>query len=103
MIPSKSILVVAASLALCGFAVAAAPKTYQVTGPIIEVTDTAVVVQKGDEKWEVQRDGKTKITGDLKVGNKVTVTYVMSAVSAEVKAGDKTAAPAKDEPKKKGK
>jgi hypothetical protein len=96
MIPSKSILAIAASLALSGFAVAG-PKTYQATGPILEVTDTTIVVQKGEEKWEIARDGKTKVTGDLKVGSKVTVTYTMNAISAEVKGGD---APAKDAPKK---
>src|SRR5262245_13845438 len=31
-------------------------KTYQVTGPILEVTDKVVVVQKGEERWEVARD-----------------------------------------------
>ena len=41
-------------------------KTYQVTGPILELTDKAIVVQKGDERWEVARDEKTRIDGDLK-------------------------------------
>lgn len=103
MMTSKTLLTLAASLALSGFAVAG-PKTYQATGPIIEVTDTTIVVQKGDEKWEIAKDSKTKITGDLKVGNKVTVTYTMNAVSAEVKSGDKADAPKKgDAPKKKSK
>ena len=26
-------------------------KTYQVTGPVLELTDTTIVVQKGEEKW----------------------------------------------------
>jgi len=29
-----------------------------------------IVVQKGDEKWQVARDKGTKVTGDLKVGAK---------------------------------
>ena len=64
-------------------------KTYQVTGPVLEVTDTMIVVEKGAKKdrWEINRDANTKVTGDLKVGEKVTVTYTMSATDVEVKAG----------------
>ena len=29
----------------------AATKTYQVTGPVLDVTDDAITVQKGTEKW----------------------------------------------------
>lgn len=60
-------------------------KTYQVTGPVLELTDTVIVVQKGDEKWELARDKGTKIVGDLKVGAKVTVLYRCVAVDVEVK------------------
>jgi len=61
-----------------------------VTGPVLEVTADKIVVQKGDEKWEIARDGSTKITGDVKVGAKVTVQYRMTAASVEVKpAADK--------------
>lgn len=63
----------------------AAPKTYQVTGPVLEVKDDTLVVQKGKEKWEIARDKDAKVTGDLKVGSKVTVTYTMKVVSIEVK------------------
>jgi hypothetical protein len=78
--------------AFCGAALlsattikAADAKTYQVTGPVLEVTPTTVTVQKGDDKWELARDKNTKITGDLKVGSKVTIWYRMVAVEAEVK------------------
>ncbi len=65
---------------------AAAPKTYQVTGPVLEVTSDMIVVQKGGkERWEIARDASTKVTGDLKVGAKVTIEYRMTATSAEVK------------------
>lgn len=64
---------------------AAAPKTYQVTGPVLEVTDTTIVVQKGKDKWEILKDASSKITGDLKVGSKVTVEYTMTAKSIEAK------------------
>jgi hypothetical protein len=51
------------------------------------------VVKKGNDRWEIGRDASTKVTGDLKVGAKVTVEYRMTATSVEVKpeAGGKKA------------
>ncbi len=63
----------------------AATKTYQVTGPVLEVNDTMIAVQKGKDRWEIARDGSTKITGDLKVGAKVTIEYRMIATAVDVK------------------
>ena len=77
-------------VAVPGFA---AVKTYQVTGPVLEVTADRIVVQKGNDKWEIARDAGTKVTGDLKVGSKVTIEYRMSAATVEAKAAEK--APAK--------
>ena len=84
----SSRIVLAAALAglLSAPAFAAAPKTYQVTGPVLAVTDGTITVQKGTEKWEIGRDASTKITGELKVGAKVTIEYRMAATSVEVKA-----------------
>jgi hypothetical protein len=80
-------LLAAASLALSSAALAAGAKTYQVTGPVLEVNDSMIAVQKGKDRWEINRDSSTKVNGDLKVGDKVTVTYTMSATDVEVKAG----------------
>jgi hypothetical protein len=95
---TKSVLslLAAASLALSSTAFAAGAKTYQVTGPVLEVNDSMIAVQKGKDRWEINRDANTKVTGDLKVGEKVTITYTMSATEAEVKAG-KAATGAKKE------
>jgi hypothetical protein len=79
-------LLAAACLALGSTAFAGA-KTYQVTGPVLEVNDSMIAVQKGKDRWEVNRDASTKVTGDLKVGEKVTITYTMTASEVEVKAG----------------
>jgi hypothetical protein len=79
-------LLAAASLALSSVAFAGA-KTYEVTGPVLEVNDSMIVVQKGKDRWEVNRDANTKVTGDVKVGEKVKITYTMSATDVEVKAG----------------
>ena len=70
---------------MLGFAVG--PKTYQVTGPILDVKDDLITVQKGTEKWEIAIDKTTKVTGDLKVGSKVTIEYQMKAATIEVKPG----------------
>jgi len=64
---------------------AADAKTYQVTGPVLEVTPTTITVQKGNDKWEIARDGKTKIPANIKVGTKVTIYYTMTATEVEVK------------------
>ena len=69
---------------------------YQVTGPVLEVTNDSITVQKGTEKWQIARDKDTKITGDLKVGSKVTIKYTMKAPTVEVKGEEK-----KEEKKKK--
>ncbi len=64
-------------------------KTYQVTGPVLELTATKIVVQKGNDRWEIARSKNTKVTGDLKVGSKVTIYYTMSAEEVEVKSEKK--------------
>ena len=69
-----AILVFAVSVAY-----AASVKTYQVTGPVLELKDDMIVVQKGNDKLEIARDKDTKVTGDLKVGSKVTIQYTMTA------------------------
>jgi len=88
-------LLAAASLALSSVAFAGA-KTYEVTGPVLEVNDSMIVVQKGKDRWEINRDANTKVTGDVKVGDKVHVTYTMSATDVEVKAGKAGKAGKKD-------
>jgi len=63
---------------------AADAKTYQVTGPVLEVNATYIVVQKGDQKWQIAVDKTTK-NANVKVGDKVTVYYTMTATSIEPK------------------
>ncbi len=69
----------------------AADKAYQVTGPVLEVSDTSITIQKNKEKWQLARTKDTKVTGQLKVGAKVTVMYTMTATSIDAKAADKSA------------
>ena len=86
----KHSIVVIAGLML----VVPAALAYQVTGPVLDLTDTKIVVEKGKEKWEIARDKNTKVTGELKKGAKVTVQYEMTATSIEAK-DDKAKAKAK--------
>jgi len=91
-------LAIVVSVLLFSVSVAfAAPKTYQVTGPVLEVKDDSITVLKGKEKWQISRDKDTKIKGDLKVGSKATIEYNMKATAVDVK----DAAAKKAEPKKK--
>jgi uncharacterized protein YxeA len=83
-------LLTAVSLAISSAAFAAGAKDYQVTGPVLETSDSMITVQKGSEKWEIARDSNTKTTGEVKKGDKVTVHYTMTAKDIEVKA-DKSA------------
>jgi hypothetical protein len=82
----KSFLVVVCTVFLwTSLVFAAGPKTYQVTGPVLEIKGDIVVVQKGKEKWEILKTADTKVKGDLKVGAKVTIEYTMKATAIEVK------------------
>jgi hypothetical protein len=90
-------LIAAAGLALTSVGLAADAKDYQVTGPVLDVNDSMIAVQKGKDRWELARNSSTKVSGDVKKGDKVTVHYTMTATDVEVKA-DKGA---KKEEKKK--
>ena len=81
----KTLLVVCAVVLAASLAFAGTPSTYQVTGPVLELTNDLIVVQKGSDKWEIARGKDTKVTGDLKVGSKVTIEYRMTAATIEVK------------------
>ena len=83
--------VVIVSLFFATAAIAAGPKDYQVTGPVLDVNNDVITVQKGTEKWEIARDKDTKVDGDLKKGSRVTVKYKMTASSIEVKGAAKAA------------
>ena len=77
----RTIVLACAVLFLASIAFAAGPKTYQVTGPVLELTNDLIVVQKGKDRWEIGRGPDTKVTGDLKVGSKVTIEYRMNAAT----------------------
>ena len=60
---------------------------YQVTGPVLELTDSKIVVKKGNDRWELAWDASMKLPADVKVGSKVTIQYNMIATSVDMKDG----------------
>ena len=89
----KNLLLAAAAVAALSASAFAAPKTYQVTGPVLDVKDGIVTVEKGKDKWEIAVDATQAAT--IKKGDKVTIEYTMTAKSVEVKADKKADKPAK--------
>jgi hypothetical protein len=79
-------IMAAGLLVFGGAAQSGTVRSYQVTGPVLEVSDNTIAVQKGKDRWEIARDANTKMTGDVKVGTKVTIMYTMTATEVEVKA-----------------
>jgi hypothetical protein len=92
---NKNLCLTIATVLALGASAMAAPDSYQVTGQVLELTDSMIVVEKvtdkgaDKERFEIARTADTKITGNLKVGEKVTVKYSITAKSIEVKPGDK--------------
>jgi hypothetical protein len=77
----KKALLLAAVIGLATApAFATAPKSYQVTGPITELTADKITVQKGKENWEIAR-GSAAVPAGVKVGSKVTIQYFMTATT----------------------
>jgi len=77
-------LVVAGFYLATGSVRAADPKGYQVTGPVVEVTSSYIVVKKGEANWQLAVNSATK-GANVKVGDKVTVYYTMTATEIEAK------------------
>jgi hypothetical protein len=87
-------LALAAGMLVAGLAFGAKPDAYQVTGNVVEVSGDKIVVMKGKERFEIAREGATKMPADVKVGDKVTVYYRMTATEVESKGAAKTPAKA---------
>ena len=81
----KKIILTLAIVAVVNLRLMAADaKDYQVTGPVLEVNASYIVVQKGDQKWQIAVNSSTK--GDKpKVGDKVTIHYTMTATEIQIK------------------
>lgn len=62
-----------------------ATKAVVITGPVTELRDDVVVIQKGKQQWEIARSAATQITGELRKGALVTIEVYMSAGAIEVR------------------
>ncbi len=83
-------LLAVATLALGCHSFAASVNDYQITGPVLEVTDNMIAVQVDKkDRWEIKKDASTKGAADIKVGDKVTIHYTMTATSIESKGAAK--------------
>jgi hypothetical protein len=91
----KQWLVLLITCAFLAAGVIASAKDYQVTGPVVDVKDDAIIVKKGNDNWEIARDKDTKAKGEFKKGDRVTIKYKMIATSIEGKEAPKGKAEAK--------
>ena len=79
---------------------AAAPTTYDATGPVLEMTDTTLTIMyHGKEKWTFARDTTTKGADAIKVGDRITVHYTLIAGSIDMAKGAAPAAAKKGDKK----
>ncbi len=80
------VVAVLAAFSAPAFAVDLKTDSFQVTGTVSAVDDSSITVMKGKERFHITKDAATKVTGEVKVGAKVTVHYKMYAVDIEAKA-----------------
>jgi hypothetical protein len=50
-------------------------QTAEMTGKVLAVSSSTITVQKGTEVWDIKRTQGTSVTGTLKVGSTVTISY----------------------------
>jgi len=62
----------------------AEPKTVRITGLVSEIRDDMIVIDKGKDRWEIQRTPGTAIKGELKKGARISIEVRMNAASVEV-------------------
>ncbi len=82
---ARSLLATVVAFTLMAGSALADDHNYQVTGSVLTVTPTSITVKKSGSPWTVSRDANTQVTGDLKVGAKVTIKYHMVADTVAAK------------------
>ena len=80
----RVMILVCAFMFVAALAFAAGPKVYQMDGTVYLIKDGSIVVQKGNDKYEIKQDSTTKVAGNIKQGSKVTIQYTMTATKIEV-------------------
>jgi len=80
----RGVVIVCVFFLMTLFAYGAQENVRKVTGKVLEITTSNIVIQKGKGKMEIARDSSTKVTGEPKIGEKVTVEYNTIAKSIVV-------------------
>jgi len=70
---------------LVSFAAQAATRAILITGPITDVREDMIVIQKGKQQWEIARGPSTKVRGELRKGALVTIEVYLSAGTIDVR------------------
>ncbi len=81
----KVVLLISIIFLMTAVAYAAQDGIRKATGELVKITAESVVIKKGKGEMVITRDPSTNVTGNLKVGEKVTVEYKMIATSVAVK------------------
>jgi len=94
----KAVLLISIIFLMTAVAYAAQDGIRKATGELVKITAESVVIKRGKGEMVITRDPSTNVTGNLKVGEKVTVEYKMIATSVAVK--DQTSSKKKSTKKK---
>jgi len=81
----KVVLLISIIFLMTAVAYAAQDGIRKATGELVKITAESVVIKRGKGEMVITRDPSTNVTGNLKVGEKVTVEYKMIATSVAVK------------------
>jgi hypothetical protein len=52
---------------------------YQITGRVVAVDSTKIILQSNHQQWVILRNDETKIVGPMRLGSIVTIDYKMLA------------------------
>ena len=72
-------------------AITAFGQTTNVTGKVLAVSSTSITLQSGTDVWDIKRTQTTTVSGTLKVGSSVTITY--SVVDGQKREGGVSTGP----------
>ena len=63
----------------------AATRAVVISGPITDIREDMIVIQKGKQQWEIARGPSTKVRGELRKGALVTIEVYLSAGTIDVR------------------
>lgn len=57
---------------------------YQITGRVMELSDTKIVIVSNHQRMIILRNNETKVVGPMRIGSVVTIDYKMTARIVQV-------------------